>query len=239
MYNQIFKRKSVRKYHDKELSGDIIQKIEESIVNLKLYNNKACTLIIEIMTYDDFIRDKKLNFITKKMVIKAPYYLSIKRNHTEDAYINAGYCGEELVLKLKELGLDTCWVGAANVFDRGAEFIIGIAFGYGDTTSSVVRKRDPLEAYYQGDCNNIKIVEALREAPSAKNSQPARVLFKNNEITLYNNNKGDRILKDLNVIDMGIALRHLTLALDYLSIEYTIVKNKDEFIIKTKAGKHE
>ncbi len=227
LYEQIYKRKSVRKYSEKMLDDATKEKIHNAINSLKLFNGDECTLEFKIQTYDEFVSDKKLNFITKKMVIKSPYYISILRNNTDNAYINAGYCGEELVLRLKEIGLDTCWVGAANVFDRGQNFIIGIAFGYSDTNQKVVRKRDDLEDYYEGNTNIVNVVKAVREAPSAKNSQPARLKFYDNKIELYNKNNGDRILKDLNIIDMGIALRHLTLALDDYNVEYI----DDKFII--------
>ncbi len=221
LYEQITKRKSVRKYTDKVLSNEVKELIHQAIDELTLYNGEQCTLRFNIMNYDEFVTDKKLNFITKKMIIKSPYYISIYRNNTKDAYIHAGYCGEELVLRLKELGLDTCWVGAANVFDRGQDFIIGIAFGYSAVDAKVNRKRDDIESYYTGRPTDIKVVEAVRQAPSAKNSQPARLKFYDNKIEMVNKNKKERILKDLNIIDMGIALRHLTLALDHYSVEYT------------------
>ncbi len=232
LYEQIYKRKSVRKYSDRTLDNETKKKIDSAISTLKLFNGKECTLKFKIQTYKEFVNDKKLNFITKKMVIKSPYYISILRNKTEDAYINAGYCGEELVLRLKEIGLDTCWVGAAKVFDRGQDYIIGIAFGYSDTYIDVNRRRLNIEDYYEGDTDLIDIVKALREAPSAKNSQPARLKFKDKKIVLYNNNKNNRILKDLNVIDMGIALRHLTLALEENNLNYKVKKEAEEFIIE-------
>ncbi len=228
LYEQIPKRKSVRKYTNQVLTSDVKESINQAIDELTLYTGEPSTLRFEITSYDEFVRDKKLNFITKKMIIKSPYYLSIYRNNTKDAYINAGYCGEELVLRLKELGLDTCWVGAANVFDRGQDFIIGIAFGYSDVDATVKRKRDNIEDYYTGEPCNMKVVEAVRHAPSAKNSQPARIKFYDDKIEMVNKNRGDRILKDLNIIDMGIALRHLTLALD----EYRVTYADNKFIIK-------
>ncbi len=232
LYEQIYKRKSVRNYNKKLLDDATKEKIYEAIKSLKLYNGENCTLDLKVSSYEDFVNTKRLNFITRKMVIKSPYYISIFRNNTDDAYINAGYCGEELVLKLKEIGLDTCWVGASKVYDRGQEFIVGIAFGYSDIDSKIIRKRADIEDYYKGNTDYIDVVKAVREAPSAKNSQPARLKFSDNKIVLYNRNKNDLILKDLNIIDMGIALRHLTLALEEYNLDYRIKKVAKEFIIE-------
>ncbi len=226
LYDNIFKRKSVRKYQNQLISDDIKNKIYEAINRLTLYNKEKSTLRCEILTYDEFLDSVDLNFITKKMVIKSPYYISIYRNVSEDSYVNAGYIGEELILRLKELHLDTCWVGAANVFDKGEDFIIGIAFGYSDVDDNIKRNRKDISAYFIGTDPDMTLLNALREAPSAKNSQPVYLEFKENLIKVYYK-KPERFLKDLNKIDMGIALRHITLYLEKENIEYEI--NKKEY----------
>ena len=63
-----------------------------------------------------------------------------------------GRCGEQLVLKAQELGLNTCWVAATYgkgkcpaVVYAGEKLLMVISIGYG-ATQGVPRKSKPMEA---------------------------------------------------------------------------------------------
>ncbi|MEE1291496.1 MAG: nitroreductase family protein, partial [Spirochaetota bacterium] len=72
-----------------------------------------------------------------------------------------------------------------------------------------------------------KIVEAVRYAPSMKNSQPWVLYNNSNMIHLYEE-KQKKNLRDTNKISMGIALRHLDVACNEfgLEVDYSKVNSK-------------
>ncbi len=231
LYEQIYKRKSVRIYNDKQLNKELKEKILSAISQLKLYNNKDSKLIFKIMTFNEFVESAKLKIIPKKVLINSPYYLAIYKNNCDDPYVNAGFCGEEIVLKLEEIGLKTCWVGTADPFGKSESFIIGIAFGFSDDNKEINRKRNDLDSFFEGECDNIEIVKALREAPSARNSQPVRLSFNENKISIFYRDGLRSLMKVMNTIDMGIALKHITLTLEKNGKDFSIQKTQNGFDI--------
>ena len=98
-----------------------------------------------------------------------------------------------------------------------------IAFGYPDedeklfrTNKDVDRKRIS-HVCRKLDKNLEKIVEALRWAPSVKNSQPWILYNNSNMVHLYEE-KQKKNIKD-NKIGMGIALRHFDIACNKFGLE--------------------
>ena len=98
-----------------------------------------------------------------------------------------------------------------------------IAFGYPDedeklfrTNKDVDRKRIS-HVCRKLDKNLEKIVEALRWAPSVKNSQPWILYNNSNMVHLYEE-KQKKNIKD-NKISMGIALRHFDIACNKFGLE--------------------
>ena len=90
-----------------------------------------------------------------------------------------GYYGEKLVLKIQELGLNSCWVAMTHGKSRadvpgGEKQICLIAFGYGET-QGVPHKNKPLQAVcnYRADMPQwfLKGMEAALLAPTAMNQQ--------------------------------------------------------------------
>ncbi len=75
LYDQISKRKSVRVYNDKVLTDEVKELINQAIGELILYNGEPSTLRFEITSYDDFISDKKLNFIGD--ILYGKYYVQM------------------------------------------------------------------------------------------------------------------------------------------------------------------
>ncbi len=234
LYEQIYKRKSVRTFNNKKLSEEVKNKIFSVINELKLYNNKLSTLEIKLLTYDEFASSAKLKIIPKSLLIKSPYYISIYKNGCEDPYVNAGFCGEELILALEEMGLKTCWVGSADPFGKSDNFIIGIAVGYSDTKDTVNRKRNDINTYFTGRCTNLEIVKALWEAPSARNSQPIKLSFKEDKISVFYKDGLRTIMKYMHKVDMGIALKHLSLTLEKEKIDFSIEASDKDFDIILK-----
>ena len=82
-----------------------------------------------------------------QFLIGAPQYLVLLSEKHELAHLNAGYMMEDLILKLQDLELDSCWVTFASSQDvKGALGIVSdlevaaiAAFGYGKKTTRRLR----------------------------------------------------------------------------------------------------
>lgn len=103
-----------------------------------------------------------------------------------------------------------------------------IAFGYPEENEKLFKINNNIDrkrinhVCRKLDKNLEKIVEALRWAPSMKNSQPWILYNSSNMIHLYEE-KQKKNLKDANKISMGIALRHLDIACEKfgLKVDYS------------------
>jgi nitroreductase len=217
-------RKSIRNYKDKNLSPEHLQKVKTIINEAKpLFNNVPMeTLLIE--------DGKKITSTFKGLIgkytkVEAPHYIAFTSELKEGHLENIGFIGEEIVLKLTELGIGTCWVGTAinedefrtitKVQDKQS-YIILIAFGYPTEELKPVatRKRLDKNKVVTGTYENQyeTIIQSLIDAPSAVNSQPWKLSVMSNKFDLYLENRNiltKKMLKDMNHIDMGIGLNHL------------------------------
>ena len=77
-----------------------------------------------------------------RFLVGAPQYLVLMSEKHQLAHLNAGYIMEDLVLKLEDLGLDSCWltfhssddVKSALAIEEDLEVAAIVAFGYGKKT---------------------------------------------------------------------------------------------------------
>ena len=102
-------RRSVREFTDKKIPvarlGDI----------RKYYRNHAKRLLPELRT-DLVILDSKAREALEgaagynRFLVGAPHYMVLLSDRHELATVNAGYLMEDLILKLTELDLQSCWV---------------------------------------------------------------------------------------------------------------------------------
>lgn len=90
-----------------------------------------------------------------------------------------GFCGEKLVLKAQELGLNTCWVALTHgkssaEIRKGEKLVCLIALGYGKTQGvshtskpmdTLCRATEPKPVWF------VNGMEAAMEAPTAMNQQ--------------------------------------------------------------------
>lgn len=90
-----------------------------------------------------------------------------------------GFCGEKLVLKAQELGLNTCWVALTHgkssaKVGKGEKLVCLIALGYGKT-QGVSHTSKPVEVLSKAGEPRpewfAKGMEAAMEAPTAMNQQ--------------------------------------------------------------------
>lgn len=127
----IFERHSVRNYMDKKIEEDKIHLIKEKIAQL----NSAGNLHMQLIEDAGNTYDKLLNRVMG--LGSAPSVIACAGDDSCDLDERVGYYGEQLVLYLQQLGLNTCWAGTFNRKSIGAEIgenerlVISIAVGYG------------------------------------------------------------------------------------------------------------
>ncbi|MDO5826061.1 MAG: nitroreductase family protein [Methanosphaera sp.] len=205
----IYKRQSIRKYNNQKISDECINSIEEFIDNVKpLYPN--------INSDYDIVDSANVKTI---MNWKAPYYLQIYSQNTENCFKNIGFIYQQVDLYLQGNDIGSCWVGVAKPRKHNHEnlkYIITIAFGKSDedisrSTDEFKRKSlDEISDNYDDKLN------VARLAPSAMNSQPWYFTHNNdNTYNIYRKKQNiikRKLLDKLNQIDIGIALAHLYVA---------------------------
>lgn len=90
-----------------------------------------------------------------------------------------GYCGEQVVLKAQELGLNTCWVAMSHgkskaVIGKGEKLVCLISLGYG-AVQGVAHKNKPAQAVSRCDAPMpdwfARGLDAALLAPTAMNQQ--------------------------------------------------------------------
>ena len=210
--NQIYVRKSCRKYLDDE--------IDLSSINDFISDASPLTGDIHYY-YEIFKRDE----VSLKTPWSAPYYLALYSEKNDLGLVNIGFVFQQVCLFLQSIGIGSCWVGMGSIKEKNPEFVILIAFGKSDEMTRDVSdfKRKSLSEI--SDFEDEKLIPA-QLAPSAINSQPWYFKHTSDGFDVYQvkqNILKRQILKKWNPIDVGIALSHL-----YVSNENTFefeVKN--------------
>ncbi|MDO5853452.1 MAG: nitroreductase family protein [Thermoplasmata archaeon] len=112
-------------------------------------------------------------------------YISVTGPKGPELDGEAGYWGEELVLKAQELGLNTCWVAmnhgkSAAKVGKGEKEAIVIALGYGENQGVAHRSRSVSDVSNYADGMPqwfLDGVEAALLAPTAINQQKFRFTY--------------------------------------------------------------
>lgn len=243
------KRISTRKFKEEKISESDIESIMQYAANVKpLFSDIKWS--IQITDKTEVI--KGMISAVGKMYYKvfSPNYILLSSEISEKSNENIGYVGQQIVLKLTELGIGSCWIGAPikkSSFEKNFDinsnerYVIMIAIGYPLEKFSEVQKRPRIssEEIFVGDNINgkEKVLDALRIAPSAVNSQPWIVYGDNDKWDIYIKYKSGlfgSMLKRMNKIDIGIGFSHLILALDEMKIDYKISYKKSPLKIKSQ-----
>lgn len=204
----IEKRHSVRKYSDKNLSDDIIEKLNDKIavcsekrgLDISLVANNPGAFGGVTVHYGKFQN--------------VGSFIVLAADRASDSDEAAGYYGEKLALFAQTLGLNTCWVvltfSRRNVkklcgLDGGKRLIAVITVGYGETQGTMHRLKK-LESVCDIPHNApewfINGMKAVQLAPTAMNQQ--RYFF-----SLNNGKASAAALPGFcTKIDLGIAKYH-------------------------------
>ena len=139
-------RRSVRAFLDKAVPEELILEILE-------YHDKSCKRLAPDIDTALLILDESSQSALegtagyKQFLIGAPHYLLLLSDRGPHMGLNAGYMMEELVLKLTELDIDSCWltftdsarIKAALGLTTPLEVAAIVAFGYGEKTQKKLR----------------------------------------------------------------------------------------------------
>ena len=134
-------RKSFREFTDNQVPYKVLEEIR------KYYVKSVKRLIPEIGTQLYFFGTGTREALEgaagyHRFLVGAPQYLVLMSEKHQLAHLNAGYIMEDLVLKLEDLGLDSCWltfhssddVKSALAIEEDLEVAAIVAFGYGKKT---------------------------------------------------------------------------------------------------------
>ncbi|MCK4261186.1 MAG: nitroreductase family protein [Halanaerobiales bacterium] len=243
-------RKSIRKYQEKVVSNKDMESVKKIINEIKPLNSE---IPMDVLLFEDGekIKETFKSFTTKYAKVKSPHYLVFTSEKKEDYLENIGYIGdigEQIILRLAELGIGTCWVGSPinqKVFKKIAkvkdnqDYIILIVFGYPEKPLTPIRKRSRLtkDKLVTGNIKDIynPILDALQIAPSAINSQPWRIAGDSDVWDVYMGGKNiimKKMLEVNNQIDMGIGISHIVLAGEELGYSVGVFKKDNVKEIK-------
>lgn len=181
MLDLMKERHSVRQYSDKKIDGDVKTKLDTYVASI----NEESGLSMQIFYNEPNCFNSMLAHYGKFSNVKN--YIAIVGKKEEQE--KSGYCGEKLVLKCQELGLNTCWValthGKVNVQTKPQQkLLILIALGYG-TNTGVAHKSKPIKELCKEDAYPewfMKGMEAVSLAPTAMNQQKFMFEIKNGQV---------------------------------------------------------
>ena len=139
-------RKSVREFSDKYVSFEAVDKIKA------YYKNSVRRLFPELETeLRLFGLDARAALEGaagyKRFLVGSPQYMVLLSAKDPHAEVNAGFIMEDLILKLTDMGLDSCWltftdseyVKTALEIESELDVVAIAAFGYGVKTTKRLR----------------------------------------------------------------------------------------------------
>lgn len=165
-------------------------------------------------------------------LVQAPYYLVLSAKDHPFAAVNAGYVMEQLVLYLVSKGFATCYLGDAKSKPDLDQYQPMIVVAFGKAAATAVKKpasrKKLTELVNQppvAQQNARKIIEAARIAPSAFNLQPWRFMPQDGKIHVFMKKESlmqTKRMKELTLLDMGIAMCHMALAAEELWLDWRL-----------------
>lgn len=165
-------RHSVRQYTDKK-----IEKEKREVLNTLIAQiNQKAGLHIQII-YDEPKCFNSMMAHYGKFDGVNNYIALVREKSKSDESL--GYYGEQIVLKVQELGLNTCWVAMTHgkskaQIDKGEKLVCLISLGYGKTAGAAHKSKKLSEVCnYKKDMPEwfLSGMEAALLAPTAMNRQ--------------------------------------------------------------------
>ncbi len=228
LYQMIYKRRSIRKYKNEQISDQLLTDIMFLADHVtRLYPD----INIKLEIKENFKKQLSIKGLWK---VDAPYYLVFYSEEKEGCLINAGYVLEPVLLYMTGKGLGTCYVGGSRFKLEGHEgmkMVIAVAFGYPKNLlyrDPATAKRLPLKelCIYKEDIGeNMKnILKAVRLAPSAMNTQPWRFIVYHDRIYIFSCREflPSQSIAAMREVSMGIMMSHLSVAAEEMWVNLKI-----------------
>lgn len=237
-------RSSVRSYSNEVISEDLIEVIENYINNIdNPFNINVRIRLIKKENYDGVV-----SLGTYGVIKGAKYFLIAVCENKEFSLEALGYVFEKVILYCTALGLSTVWLGGTfnkssfkKTINLKEDEILPIVspIGYASNNKSFLEKlmknnrnrKEFSSIFFDKDFNtpltsNIdkvykEALEMVRLAPSSMNSQPWRIIKEGENLHIYTNGK-----KNINKIDIGIALAHIDMYMKEMNREGEFKKIK-------------
>ena len=250
LYQAILARRSVRRYEKKPLDEAILEQVQRIVFEAQplIPDNRYWTEIRSVASDEDLA--KALGGFGR--IVTSPHYIvpSLTGKH---ALEDLGYRLEQVAVRLAGLGVGSCFIGAlgreARVRARfalpterriGALLIFGSpSMASGDRAVNAVmraaagasNKMPVNRIFFQDTFANpamppaelALLLEAARNAPSARNAQPWRFLWRDGRlylfVTRHNLKYPIRPYEEYCFYDGGICMGNITLAMEALGME--------------------
>lgn len=215
LYEGIFERQSIRHYRMEAVDTKVINNILKYASHLESLPGKY-PVSFRVLSWQNVKKHLMGTFL-----VKAPYYLVLFSEHTEDAMVNAGYLLGQLDLYMVSHGLGTCFCNGAKLLcesEDELEPIMAIGFGKPErksyesgkghkrlSLSEICLIKEEIEE--EERC----ILEAARLAPSSMNNQPWRMVAYDGRIHLFckKSTLPVQAMQRLHHLDVGILLAYL------------------------------
>lgn len=205
LVEMIYKRKSWRSYTGTPVAESMLEAVRA--IDMK-------PLYPDIQVHWEIVPREQVRCICPWTT---PQVITVYSEKKEGYLENVGFMFQQMDLKLQSLGLGVCWLGMGRLNSQSArqldsmEFVIMLAFGY--PKEDALRK--DVGEFKRKSLSEISdredpLLEPARLAPSSVNSQPWYFVHQDERIHVYCTRKG--IAREMNRIDMGIALAHLYVA---------------------------
>lgn len=230
-YEAVYNRTSVRKFKPELIPAEFFKQLNKFLGGLSPLYKQIGWKFVLFNAMDDEGRAKGF------FRVKAPYYLVCYTTDDNNAWTQAGYLTEQVVLYLTSHGIGTCYQGGARAVlenePEGMSQRIVVAFGYAEgelfrKAGSV--KRLPLKetCIFKEDPTpeESMILAAARLAPSSVNNQPWRFVVYQNRIHVFARESvlsKVKVTREMRDVDMGIVLYHLALACEELWLDAELV----------------
>ena len=180
------KRHMVRKYIDKSLPDDLINRINERIS----MNNEKHKISMKLMINNN----KGVNSIMKLIMAKGVNnFIILAGDNSENLDERLGYSGADIMLYAQTLGLNTWWVGGT--FNRSVSQYVEnkkvtgiIAIGYGESQGKPHKSKmvEDVSKYYGTVIPSwfISGVDGALLAPTALNKQDFMIIGDENKVKI-------------------------------------------------------
>lgn len=206
-------RHSVRKYLNKQIEQEKIDRLNEMIAECNKEGNLNLQLIKDAGSTYNKLFNKAVGLGS------APSVIACVGPNDGDLDERVGYFGEKIVLFAQTLGLNTCWTGTFNSktiparIGENEGLVIAIAIGYGASQGKERKSKSPNQVI-AGDLNKpdwFKFgVEMALLAPTAINQQKFEIGL-NDDGTVSFTDKGGILSK----VDIGIVRYHFEVGAEY------------------------